>query len=380
MAAQPFADHLEPLVLCLVLFRRARREIAMFELQLEDRHLGGGMRRRLLRIAKVAKKRKVIGFAIEKSWVKVITAPKYSTACRLRPVGGAWKRTPIMKGMVPKTLAVFIGLFLAERQRFGRFGAEPRPEQPQPAKPEKPVTEIRIGYLRAYAPQLALSVLDIPPRDEGVAGANVAVGDNNTTGSFLGQKFTLDVAEVKPDADVVPAFQEMVAKRRPLRACRHLGQAIAVDRRYRSRQRRADLQRRRHRRVLREEECRVNVFHMAPTRAMLADGLAQYLIWKQWPNWVLIYGSHEGDQLFADALRRAATRFGGQIVAEKEFKEPARRGGRIPASSRSSGRCRSSRRICPTTMSCWSPTRARCSAPTCRSAPGFRGRSPARRG
>ena len=27
------------------------------------------------------------------------------------------------------------------------------------------------------------------------------------------------------------------------------------------------------------------------------------------------------DQLFADALRRAATRFGGQIVAEKEFKD-----------------------------------------------------------
>jgi hypothetical protein len=27
----------------------------------------------------------------------------------------------------------------------------------------------------------------------------VAIGDNNTTGAFLGQKFTLDVAEVKPD-------------------------------------------------------------------------------------------------------------------------------------------------------------------------------------
>ena len=36
---------------------------------------------------------------------------------------------------------------------------------------------------------------------------------------------------------------------------------------------------------------------------------------------MLIYGSHERDQLFADALRRAATRFGGEIVAEKEFKD-----------------------------------------------------------
>ena len=36
---------------------------------------------------------------------------------------------------------------------------------------------------------------------------------------------------------------------------------------------------------------------------------------------MLLYGSHEQDHLFADALRRAATRFGGKIVAEKEFKD-----------------------------------------------------------
>ncbi|MET0576131.1 MAG: ABC transporter substrate-binding protein, partial [Mesorhizobium sp.] len=70
---------------------------------------------------------------------------------------------------------------------------------------------------------------------------------------------------------------------------------------------------------LREEDCRINVFHTAPTRSMLADGLAQYLIWKQWPRWVLLYGSHERDKLFADALRRAAPRFGGEILAEKLF-------------------------------------------------------------
>ena len=76
----------------------------------------------------------------------------------------------------------------------------------------EPKQQVRIGYLRAYAPQLALSVLDVPPRDEGVAGGNVAIGDNNTTGKFLGQQFTLDVIEVKPDADVVPVLKEMVAK------------------------------------------------------------------------------------------------------------------------------------------------------------------------
>src|SRR5690606_25589319 len=139
-------------------------------------------------------------------------------------------------------------------------------------------TEIRIGYLRAYAPQLALSVLDVPPRDEGVAGASVAIGDNNTTGRFLGQTFTLDVTEVKPDADVVPAFEEMVARGdRYLLADLSARQLLSI----------ADIARDNGMLifnvgatddVLREEECRRNVFHTAPTRTMLADGLAQYLV------------------------------------------------------------------------------------------------------
>jgi ABC transporter substrate binding protein (PQQ-dependent alcohol dehydrogenase system) len=72
---------------------------------------------------------------------------------------------------------------------------------------------------------------------------------------------------------------------------------------------------------LRESDCRANVFHTAPTRAMLADGLAQYLVFKQWPRWLLVVGSHEPDRLFAEALRRAAARFGAKIVQERVFED-----------------------------------------------------------
>jgi ABC transporter substrate binding protein (PQQ-dependent alcohol dehydrogenase system) len=54
---------------------------------------------------------------------------------------------------------------------------------------------------------------------------------------------------------------------------------------------------------------------------MLADALAQYLVWKKWDKWVLLRGSHEKDVLFAEALRHAATRFGAKIVEEREFKD-----------------------------------------------------------
>jgi ABC transporter substrate binding protein (PQQ-dependent alcohol dehydrogenase system) len=182
-----------------------------------------------------------------------------------------------------------------------------------------PQVEVKLGFLRAYEPQLALSVLDVAPRDEGVAGADVAIADNNTTGKFLGQTYTLDVTEVKLDADVKTATEELISKGvNYILADLSADQLLSI----------ADLARDRNVLIfnigatddrLREHDCRSNVFHTAPTRSMLADGLAQYLVWKQWRRWVLIHGSHERDKLFADALRRAAERFGGEILLEKEF-------------------------------------------------------------
>jgi hypothetical protein len=63
------------------------------------------------------------------------------------------------------------------------------------------------------------------------------------------------------------------------------------------------------------------VIHVAPTRSMLADALAQYLVWKQWKRWFLVVGSHEQDKLYAEALRRAAARFGAKIVQERVFED-----------------------------------------------------------
>ncbi len=214
---------------------------------------------------------------------------------------------------MPETLAFLLGFFLllvnAADLRAQDAGAGVAP------------TEIGIGYLRAYEPQLALSVLDIPPRDEGVAGANVAINDNNTTGKFLGQSFSLDVVEVKFDADVVAAFREMLARGdKFVLTDVSAAQLLSI----------ADLARDNGvllfnvgatDDVLREEECRSNVFHTAPTRSMLADGLAQYLVWKQWRRWVLLYGSHERDQLYAEAIRRAAARFGATIVEERLYED-----------------------------------------------------------
>src|SRR5206468_2494020 len=63
------------------------------------------------------------------------------------------------------------------------------------------------------------------------------------------------------------------------------------------------------------------VVHTPPTRSMLADGLAEYLVCRQWRRWLLVVGSHDNDKLYADALRRAAARFGAKIVQERVFED-----------------------------------------------------------
>src|SRR5690606_16165945 len=115
----------------------------------------------------------------------------------------------IMKSVVPNTLFSFLFLFLLAVNIPQAEAQGTAPASPNAAGGTTPI-QVKIGYLRAYAPELALSVLDIPPRDAGVAGAKVAIDDNNTTGSFLGQEFSLDVVEIEPGADAVEPFTQMV--------------------------------------------------------------------------------------------------------------------------------------------------------------------------
>ena len=181
--------------------------------------------------------------------------------------------------------------------------------------------QIKIGYLQRAEQQLTISPLDAPASNEGLAGAELAAADNNTTGKFLNQKF--DVANVKLKEGEDPA--EAAAKL----ASEGISLAVA-DLPAADLLKAADAGRDRGMLFfnagaigdsLREEDCRANVIHVAPARSMLADGLAQYLIWKQWPKWVLVSGSHPRDKLWADALRRSATRFGAKIVEERVFED-----------------------------------------------------------
>jgi ABC transporter substrate binding protein (PQQ-dependent alcohol dehydrogenase system) len=180
---------------------------------------------------------------------------------------------------------------------------------------------IGIGYIRWAEQRETISVLDKPPRDDGLAGARLAISDNNTTGQFTGQQFEL--ADILMHTDGDPAATMMSTVERGITLvmtdvpARQLLQLASAGRdkgvTLFNIQAPDD--------ALRQSDCRDNVIHVAPSRAMLADALAQYLVWKKWPRWVLAYGSHTEDIMLADAYRRAARRFGARIVKEIEYKD-----------------------------------------------------------
>jgi ABC transporter substrate binding protein (PQQ-dependent alcohol dehydrogenase system) len=176
---------------------------------------------------------------------------------------------------------------------------------------------IRIGYVRSMARHPTISLLDQQTPDAGLAGATLALDDNNTTGHLLGQSFELVDVPVRKGADLGAALDGLAAKGVKLVMTDLPAQGVLTL---------ADGGRAHGMTVfnlaapddsLRQQDCRGNLVHVAPSRSMLADAVGQYLVWKKWTRWFLVSGSHPEDKLLADAYRRTAKRFGAKIVGEK---------------------------------------------------------------
>ena len=108
----------------------------------------------------------------------------------------------------------------------------------------------------------------------------MAARDNDTTGRFLNQRYLLVDLHLKAGDDPATAVAELARQGISLivadlpaddllkaaeqaRRTAYCFQMPPDDR-------------------LRQKDCRANVVHTTPSRAMLADGLAQYLVWKKW--------------------------------------------------------------------------------------------------
>jgi len=179
---------------------------------------------------------------------------------------------------------------------------------------------IKIAYLmqtpKVHPP---LSNLDPVIENKGVLGAELAIEDNNTTGAYTKQTFSLERFIVLAEGDVTGEFNKAIAKKfafvitnlapdvtikvADLDAAKDilLFDAATIDD------------------ALRNKDCRANILHLLPSRAMRADALAQYLMKKRWTKWFLVVGAAEEDKRYAEAIKRSAKKFNMKIVQEKSW-------------------------------------------------------------
>ena len=183
----------------------------------------------------------------------------------------------------------------------------------------EPVT-VPIAYLAlAQVRPEPSTLIDPPATDEGLQGARLGLADNQTTGTFTGQRFTLR-EEVRPDGDaVLAAARDLLAGG---------ARVIATDLPAPLLLQVADLPQAREAVLLdatstddelRGANCRKNVLHLLPSRAMLADALMQYLAVKNWRSLLLVTGPHDEDRALAEAFRRSARKFQLKLAADKPW-------------------------------------------------------------
>ena len=176
-----------------------------------------------------------------------------------------------------------------------------------------------VYFSQEQTPPPALSNLDPFIADKGLVGAELAISDNNTTGQFTGQHYELKKIIVPLGGDLVQTFNQQATDDLSLVILNVNAEQLLKL---------ADLPNARQKLLfdaatqddaLRNEQCRHNVLHMLPSRAMRADALAQYMLKKRWQSWFLVVGQTAEDQLYAAAAKRAAKRFGMKIAAEKTW-------------------------------------------------------------
>lgn len=178
---------------------------------------------------------------------------------------------------------------------------------------------VSISYLahQPIQPPVLSNVLP-PPKNNGLAGAELAINDSNSTGKFLKQRYGLnsftstDLAPVLAQAkDYYQQGERLFVVNMPSASLQQLSKQLPADALIFNAGSPDD--------QLRSQQCLSNVLHTLPSNAMLADALGQWLSAKRLKNWLLISGGQPADLAYRDALKRTAKRTGAKIVLEKQW-------------------------------------------------------------
>ncbi len=151
-------------------------------------------------------------------------------------------------------------------------------------------------------------------------GAQVGMREARVLGRALKAEFVLEAVRGRGVEDLLSALERLVGERNVRFALVDLPGPLLAELAARTRDRGVTLLN-----VsaiedeLRAERCAPHLLHVIPSRAMLADALAQHLATQQWRDALLLVGPQPEDEAWGAAFAHAIRRFGGRVVETRRF-------------------------------------------------------------
>ncbi|OUS32783.1 branched-chain amino acid ABC transporter substrate-binding protein [Thalassotalea sp. 42_200_T64] len=181
--------------------------------------------------------------------------------------------------------------------------------------------KVQVSYLKLQQKQSpALSNVIKTPNDSGYQGAKLAINDSNTTGKFLQQHFSLTQFEFATTSALLTHLKQEFNQGKSIFVLN--APLITLEKVNLWAQDKnillfnisefSD--------VLRDNQCLGTFLHTAPSYAMKADALAQWLLYRRLTKVLLISGKKPVDIAIATSFKRSAKRYGLKIIEEKYWR------------------------------------------------------------
>jgi ABC transporter substrate binding protein (PQQ-dependent alcohol dehydrogenase system) len=180
------------------------------------------------------------------------------------------------------------------------------------------ILDVKILYLeqKIQKPPVLSNIIE-EPDDLGLKGAQVAIIDSNKSAKFLEQSFELVEKISYDENELIQAFEEFIKNNNSyvilnvedsllekIRANSLSKQSLLINASSQSTH-------------LREQICDKNLLHTIASNAMIYDGLMQFLVKRDFKDIFLINGNNPKDVLIKEDIKRAAKKFGANIIKEK---------------------------------------------------------------
>lgn len=183
--------------------------------------------------------------------------------------------------------------------------------------------ELVIGHLemkgdRDYRKSRTFAAFLTQPLGRPHAGGEVALGEVKWHGAATGTTFALDRQRARRDGLVATAEAMLARGTRFIILDLPAAEIVAVSSAMAGREvvlfnvrAAAD--------SLRGTDCQSNLLHIAPSDAMRADAVGQFLALRRWREVLVLVGPLAADKAMATAFRRTAARYGLKIADERDF-------------------------------------------------------------